>query len=152
MIEPKEYKDVQGVYMIVQPDGRYYIGSSVDLYNRLRAHKSYFSPKSRDYKRIKYTCKWPELRFYILKKTKNLSIKKLRAVEKRYLDLYWSDGILNIEKKSAGRSIDRPNNPNWLGGRCDSKVCKCGSTMNYRSRYCRSCSTSLQHKKRRESL
>jgi predicted GIY-YIG superfamily endonuclease len=35
MIEPKEYKNKQGVYMIVQPDGKYYIGSSIELYNRL---------------------------------------------------------------------------------------------------------------------
>lgn len=145
MIEPKEYKNKQGVYMIVQPDGKYYIGSSIELYNRFRAHKSYFSPESRDYRKIAYTCSWSELNVYILKKTEGLNIKELRDIEKEYLDLYWSSGILNIENKSVGRSIHRSKNPNWIGGRCDSKLCKCGSSINYRSSMCYSCRAKHRH-------
>jgi hypothetical protein len=145
MIEPKEYKNKQGVYMIVQPDGKYYIGSSIELYNRLRSHKSCFSPDSRDYKKIEYTCDWSELNIYILKKTDGLNKSQIKKVEQKYLDLYWSDGILNTERKSTGRLIGRENNPNWHQGRCESKVCKCGSSINYRSSMCYSCRAKHRH-------
>lgn len=150
MIEPKEYKGRQGVYMIVQPDGQYYIGSSIELYNRLRAHKTYLNPKAKNYRLIKYTCEWNELSVYILKYTIGLSQKQLKSLEQKYLDIYWSDSILNTERKSSGRSISKSANPNWIGGRCDDKICECGSIINYRSSHCRSCSTKKQHKINRD--
>jgi predicted GIY-YIG superfamily endonuclease/DNA-directed RNA polymerase subunit RPC12/RpoP len=147
MIEPKKYKDIQGVYMIVQPDGRYYIGSSVELYNRLRAHKCYFSPKSRDYKRINYTCKWSELRFYILKKTDGLNKSQIKKAEQKYLDLYWSDGILNIERVTKGRDINGEKNPMY---RIIPKVycLDCSTQISYhttkQAKRCKSCASKMR--------
>jgi predicted GIY-YIG superfamily endonuclease len=144
MIKPIDYKDIRCVYMLIQPDGRYYIGSTVNLYTRLRGHKSCFSKKSRDYKKINYTCKWSELSLYILQKVEVSQI--LKDEEQKYLNIYWSDTILNKELKSKGRSISRTKNPNWLGGRCDKKSCKCGKQIDYRSILCYSCRAKDRHK------
>jgi len=146
MIIPKEYKGKQGVYLIRQPDGKYYIGSSVELYNRLRVHKTYFDYNSRDYQRVKYTCRWNELDIEILQETTNLTSKELKSIEQTYIDKYWSEYILNSEKRSEGRTISKDKNPNWKGGvSVATKKCKCGSTIKLYSNNCYSCTAKNRH-------
>ena len=146
MIEPLDYKRTQGVYKIYQPDGKFYIGSSVNLYNRLRGHKSIFSKNSRDYLRIEYTCKWEDLEVEILEHTQNLNSKQLKDIEDVYIKRLWSDDILNKEKMSKGRDISLQKNPNWKNNISKNvKYCICNKIINNRSKLCYSCRAKERH-------
>lgn len=145
MIRALDYKNLQGVYLITSPNGQFYVGSSVDLYGRLRAHKTYFSKNCRDYKKIKWDCSFEELEVKILKLTQNKTSKQLKKIENQYLELYWSDLILNKEKKSTGRDITESKNPNWRGGKVD-KTCQCGKVIKFKSKRCYSCNAKFRHR------
>jgi len=159
MINCIDYKNSNPVvYMIVQPDGKFYIGSSVNLYNRLREHKSYITGKR---KQVQYTCKWDELNLFILEEVLNKD--QIKDREQYYLNQYWNDFILNKEKRSRGRDINKDKNPMkleevrrkvsdkmktrkgesstcWRGGAVKIKTtCFCGNKKSYYSITCIKC-------------
>ena len=101
MIESVLYKNVKAVYKITQPDGMFYIGSSINLYTRLRSHKS----------RSRFNCNWNCLKIEILEEFSEINAKDLRIKEDFYIKKYWSDKIINIEKSSKGRNITGDKNP-----------------------------------------
>jgi predicted GIY-YIG superfamily endonuclease len=146
MIIPTDFKNKQGVYLITQPDGKFYIGSSIDLYGRFRQHKTYFNPGTKYYKTINYNCNWHDLEVQILKETVGLSSKELKKIETNYLKKYWSENILNIEKKASGRDISDEKNPNWQEKKYKINFCHCGVEIYRDSQFCYSCAAKNRHK------
>ena len=121
MIRPLDYKGISGVYKITQPDGRYYIGSSKDVYSRLRQHKSYLNTKC---KWSPFTFQFDELIVEILEVTSDV-----KTAENKYLNQLWSDDILNREENSTGRNIRKDKNPNWKNSVVLDVYCKCGAKI-----------------------
>jgi group I intron endonuclease len=159
MINGKIYKDVKAVYKITQSDGRYYIGSSTNLYTRIRSHKTFIKKNQ-----SRLTDDWEKLEIEIIEEFVDITVKDIKKKEDYYLSLYWSDKILNIEKKSTGRSISGdknpmrskdiaskvseklrlrkgPNNSNWKGGLTQTKITcpTCNGRKHRESVVCREC-------------
>lgn len=160
MINPLDYKGKGGVYMITQPDGRYYIGSSKNLYGRFRQHKSYEHSKRKSYK---FNFTFSDLSVVILEYS-TLTGRDLKMIEDKYIKDMWSEMILNKEDVALGRNIKGNRNPmkdesvskkvadrlsmmtgiknnNWKGGLVQIRTTcpKCGGHKYYYSKTCLKC-------------
>lgn len=124
MIIPKEFKNKGGVYLILQSDNRYYIGSSCNLYSRLRSHKAFINkpPRSR------LTESFDLSEIFILEYSE-LKGSRLRELEQIYINNLWSDNILNVEKSVFGRDINNNKNPNYKAAVIPTVYCKCGKRI-----------------------
>ena len=158
MIEPKLYNEISCVYKLTQEDGRFYIGSTKNLYRRLRTHKC-----------DKFKHNFHTLKLDILEVTDNLKER-----ESFYIKTNWCNDIINIERKSTGRDISGNNNPmknmetrkivseknkisstgennkSWKGGiTALKKICPvCQGYKNYSSKTCLKCRPDTNIKRR----
>lgn len=74
-------------------DGRYYVGSTLDLEKRLRHHKSGCTPSTKRFGEVGLVCK----QFYASLKDARMVEKKLKALKRRdYLEKIITDGYIKL--------------------------------------------------------
>ena len=107
-----------GVYAIIhKPSNKFYVGSSVNIKNRIATHK-------RELKRNLHHCNhlqraWNlygenEFEFKEFIKTKDL--QKARQVEQLYIDLFFKDKLFNTKNKAIGAAsgeLNAAKKDNW---------------------------------------
>lgn len=132
------YKNICAVYRLTNSFGEFYVGSSINLYQRLRSHKSKNRMKE-DFEKIKID---------ILEIVSDKRLLKSR--ENHYLQKLWSDKILNIEKKSTGRDLYGKKNPMFKGPSPVMHCLDCKKQITYHTtkqpKRCKSCSAKNRHR------
>ena len=96
-MRPLDYKGMSGIYRLTNSRGEYYIGSSKDVYNRLRSHKCLNTMNDSVH----------NIKVEILEVTTT----NLKEREHHYILTNWSEKIINKEKLTKGRDINGVKNP-----------------------------------------
>ena len=101
-------KKISGIYMLKHKSGKFYIGSTSNLYQRWAAHKSLFK-SGRNLRQLQelYDVK-KNIKEWKIEMLEECPKNKLTACEDKYLRWYLQvDGLLNI--KTTGGNIGRRN-------------------------------------------
>jgi putative endonuclease len=88
-----------------QKDGRYYIGSTVDLNKRLKQHMGGFTPSTKRFGEIKLVF---SQKYQTLKQARYIEFKLKKFKRKDFIEKIVADGFIKIRPKEFGSSPDVP--------------------------------------------